>query len=147
MATLEIPIFDFQGKQSSFSVEVADAILDATITAINGSVDGLSVGNLGQSVLKTSVNKDAGPGGVPANQKAQRELKWLISYHDVIILKEYTMEVPCADAALLSAGTDRMDLSAGAGLTLKTEFEATVKATDTGNAVVLDKAELIGLNL
>ncbi len=146
MATLEIPIFDHEGKQSNVSLPVGDGILDAAVTAINGSVDGMSVGNLGQSVLKTSVKKDAGPGGTPGTKTAQRELKWLCRYHDAVTLDEHTLEVPCADLSLLAAGTDNMDLAAGAGLTLKTEFDATVTAP-TGNAVVLDSAEAIGRNI
>lgn len=149
MATFEIPFQDFAGYPSTVSLEVDDAVLDATLTAIFASVEGMSVGQSGQSTLKTSVDKDAGPGGFPANGKAQREAKWLCTYHNAVTpAKEYTLEIPCPDFALQGAGVDTMDLTAGAGLAFKTQFDAFVKAPDNlAQAVVLDEALLLGRNL
>lgn len=147
MANLRIPIFDHKGDVSYASLPVDDAIIDANITDIFGGVEAVIVGNTGQATLDLATPKDAGPGGNAAAKTAQIELKWLLQYHDAVTLDEHTLEVPCADASLLSAGTENMDLGAGAGATLKTEFEATAIAPVTGNAVVLDEAVLIGRNL
>jgi len=145
MADLNIPVIDYPGFVSVASLPVADAISDANITVLFGSVDALTVGNLGQSTLDKATPKNAGPGGLPADQHAQRELKWLCHYHDATTLGELTLEIPCADYSLITGNTTNMNLAAGAGQTFKTQFDAVVKAALTGNAVVLDSVELIGM--
>lgn len=148
MANLSIPITDQATKSSTAKIPVPDAIADADITTVFNAVDGVCIGNLGQSTLDLETPKDAGPGGSAASEDAQREYKWLCYYHDAVVpSQEYTLELPTADFSLLAAGTELMDLSAGAGLTFKTQFDAFVKAPLTGNAVVLDKVESIGRNL
>ena len=148
MADFTIPIIDHAGDVSSVRIPVPDAIADLTLTALFSAVDGMTVGNLGQSTLDIATPKNAGPGGNPADKHAQIELKWLAQYHDAVIVTDlYTMELPCADASLLSTGTENMDLGAGAGATFKTQFDATVKASKTGNAVVLDEVTIVGRNL
>lgn len=145
MAKLSIPIIDHANKVSTAKIPVDDAITDLNITAVFDAVDGMTIGNLGQSTLDTEVPKDAGPGGTPANPEAQREYKWLCFYHDAVTLAEYQLEVPCSDLDLLAAGTEVLNLAdAGAGQAFKTQFDALVVAPLTGNAVVLDKVESIG---
>lgn len=147
MATLVIPVTDYSKESSTITFPVADAITDLQITSLFNAADGMSLGSFGQSKLNTSVSKDAGPGGFPANKFAQREMKWLCRYHDGTTLKEYSLEIPAGDAALLTNNTDFADLAAGAGLTFKTEFEVSIRASLTGNTVILDSAELVGRNL
>lgn len=148
MADFKVPIHDHRGDVSDARFPVADAVLDATLTAFFASIDDMTVGNLGQSTLEIGANKDNGPGGKASDKKAQVELKWLCAYHDAsIITDEYTLEMPCADASLLAANTENMDLGAGAGMTFKGQFEAVCVAPRTGNAVVLDSAILVGRNL
>jgi len=77
MADFNIPIIDYPGFVSTASLPVADAISDANLTVLFGSVDALTVGNLGQSTLDKATPKNAGPGGLPADQHAQRENKAL----------------------------------------------------------------------
>lgn len=147
MAKLNIPVTDYSNEASAASLPVDDAIADLTITALFTAVDGVIIGNIGQSTLNLSTPKDAGPGGAAANKFAQRELKWLCRYHDATTNKKYTLEIPCADAALLTGNTDFMDLGAGAGAQLKTDFDAAVVAPLTGNATVLDSVQLVGRNI
>lgn len=148
MADFTVPIIDHKGDVSNVRLPVDDTILDVNLTAFFGSLDDMTVGNLGQSSLDISANKDNGPGGNAASKNAQIELKWLAKYHDgTVVTDEYTMEIPCADASLLAANTENMDLSVGAGSTFNTQFETVVKAPKTGNAVVLDEVILVGRNL
>lgn len=147
MATLSIPVTDYSGENSTITFPVADAITDLQITSLFGAADGMSIGNFGQSKLIIAADKDAGPGGNAANKFAQREMKFLCRYHDGTTLKKHTLELPAADAALLTGNTDFADLAAGNGLTFKTEFEVSVRAPDTGNTVILDSVELVGRNL
>ena len=147
MGKLNIPVTDYSNEVSAAALPVDDAIADLNITALFTAVDGVVIGNLGQSTLNISTPKDAGPGGAAANKFAQREMKWLCRYHDAVSLKKYTLEIPCADAALLTGNTDFMDLAAGAGLTLKADWDANVIAPLTGNATVLDSIQLVGRNI
>lgn len=147
MADLTIPVHDYKNKVSNIAIPVANTIADGDITTLIGAVDGMLVGNRGQATLDQEIKKNAGPGGSPANPKAQRELKWELNYHDSVTLTERQIEVPTSDVDLVTAGSDNMNLAAGAGLTLKTEFELSCIDPETGNAVILDSVTLTGRNL
>lgn len=147
MANLNIPVTDYSNENSSVSLPVADAILDANITTLFGAVDGIVLGNLGQSTLNLSTVKDAGPGGAAADKFAQRKLKFLCRYHDDTTLENLRLELPCPDMTLLISNTDFIDLGSGAGATFKGLFDAFVKARRTGNACVLDSVQLVGRKL
>lgn len=147
MAKFSIPVTDHANKKATVSLPVPDAITDVNLTDMFGAVDGMTIGNMGQSSLDISTKKDAGPGGKPSNPDAQREYKWLCKFHDATTLAEHELEIPCADLSLLAAGTENMDLSAGNGQAFKTAFDANVVSPLTGNAVVLDSVESIGVNL
>lgn len=147
MADFKVPVIDYANKTSTVALPVGDGITDIDLTALFGAVDGMLIGNIDQSTLDKAVKKDAGPGGAAASQNAQRELKWLVSYHDAVTLDKHSLEIPCADANLIAGNTTNMDLAAGAGLAFLTAFEAHCIAPITGNAVELDSVELIGRNL
>jgi hypothetical protein len=145
MGKLNMPITDHGGDVSTAGFPIADGETALNITALFDAVDGVTIGNLGQSVHVIASDADAGPGGNAASKYAQREMKWLCRYHDAVTLKKRTLEIPCAEAQLLATNTDFMDLAdAGAGAAFKTAFDTHVKDPDTGNAVVLDSAELVG---
>lgn len=145
MAQVVIPVIDYGNEKSSVTLNVADAILDATITTLYGAVDGLTIGTLEKSMLKTSADKDAGSTTPPVNQYAQREIKWLVKYSDDVTGKRYSLEIPCADLSLLVAGTETMNVAAGAGAAFVTAFEANVLSPD-GNAVSFISAKMVGRN-
>ena len=146
MAEFCVPIKDYGDENTKASFPVADAVLDADLTALFNAVDAVIIGAIGQSELVTRADKDAGPGGLPASQYAQREMKWLCSYHDATTLKARHLEIGTADAAQLAGNSGALDLTAGVGATLKTEFEDAVVDRDTGNAVILDSVVLVGRN-
>lgn len=145
MADFLIPVVDYSNEKSTVKIRVLDAIGDAALTAIFDAVDGVTIGNPGQSTLNTSAEKDAGTGVPPANQFAQRELKWLAKYQDNVNNRTYRFEIPCADASLLTANVDRLDLTSGPGAALKSAIDANAKSQD-GNAVTLVSVELVGRN-
>ncbi len=148
MAKLSVPITDHKGDLSVARLPVDDAIIDTDITSFVLATAGMVAGNYGQTSLDFTTPKDTGPGGNPTNPKAQVENKWLVKYHDtVVVTNVHTMEIPCADSALKSANTDNLDLAAGAGLSFKTAFEATAKSPKTGNAVVIDEVISVARNL
>jgi hypothetical protein len=78
-------------------------------------------------------------------EAAQRELKWLVSYHDTTSLVRYSVEIGCADTDQLDPN-DRAHAEIGdAGLVdaFITAFEAVAKSP-TGGAVVVDEITLVG---
>lgn len=148
MAEFAVPLRDFSNQASIARFPVDDAVADIDLTGFLADIQAMIVGAVGQTVLEIATPKDAGPGGNAADKHAQIELKWLCKYHDgTVPADEYTLEIPCPDATLLSAGTENLDLAGVAGLEFKTQFDATVKAPNTGNAVVLDEVILVGRNL
>lgn len=83
----------------------------------------------------------------PATAKnSQRESKWLLTLADTTTNKLSRHEIPIAKLDLVTANTDFMDLSAGAGLALKTAIEAGVKSP-AGNAVSLISVQFVGKRL
>lgn len=139
-----IPIIDYSNEVSSVGIHV-DAPTDLQITAFFSAVNGVSLGTLEKSVLVEKTNKDAGSTTPPTDKFAQRELKWLCKYTDNVTLLRYRFEIACADADLLVGNTDMIDLTAGAGLALKTAFQAAAVSPD-GNAVTLNSVEFVGRN-
>lgn len=145
MAILNIPVGDYSKEYSSIALPVADAIADADITTLFNAVDGVSIGNFGQSTLNVAVEKDAGAGGKSADASATVKLKYVCHAHDNVTLEKFIREIPAPDMDLLTANTDFADLSAGAGLAFKSDWDANVLSAD-GNASTLDSVELRGRN-
>jgi hypothetical protein len=76
---------------------------------------------------------------------AQRELKWLVSYHDATSLKRYSFEIPTAYTEELDPN-DRAHADIGDSGTVDgfvTAFEAYAKSP-TGGACVVDEITLVG---
>lgn len=147
MGKLRIPTVDYNGDGSTIQLPVDNAITDPNITTLFASIDGVIIVNTGQSVLVTEANKNAGPGGQPGSPLAQREIKWLVRYHDAVTLKARILELPGADLNLLGTGSEFMALGAGAGATLKAQWDAFVVDPETGNATVLDSVQFVARNL
>ena len=143
MGQIKIPIVDYSGETSTVSVYCEDAVLDADITALYNAVDGVSIGTNVKSTLVIRADKDAGSTALPVDSAAQRELKWSVRYTDNVNGKAYRHEIPCPDTSLLAGNTDTLDVTAGAGLTYKTQFESTARS-ELGNAVTLNSVVLVG---
>jgi hypothetical protein len=88
--------------------------------------------------------------GPSEDETAQRELKWLVQYHNTTTNKKYRVELPCADMAQLDPN-DRAHAHIGdAGVVdaFVTAFEAFVKPEDNpANAVEVDEITLVGRRL
>lgn len=144
---VHIPYVDYSNELSTAKLPVADAISDVNITALFGAVEAITIGNSQQVELRVAIDKDVGVGGIPTAEQAQREMKFLCRYHDATTLKKYTLEIPTPDFTDLAANSDFLDVTAGDGLAFKTQFELFVIASLTGNATILDSAELVGRKL
>jgi len=135
------------GEKSSFRLFVttltaANLVAQQTlITDLWTAIEGVVLGNIAKRVVTVS---ETSPDDTEVTDPlAQRENKWLMRYHDTSGRK-FTAEIPTADLAQLTLGTEFMDLSAGAGNTLKAAFEAVVVSPTDASAVVLDSAQFVG---
>jgi len=82
---------------------------------------------------------------VATSEAAQRELKWLVQYHDATSLKRYSLEIPTALVTVLDPN-DRAHAEIGdAGVVdaFITAFTAYALTPD-GNAPVVDEITLVG---
>lgn len=84
----------------------------------------------------------------PPNNNSFREDKWLLRVEDNSTFKRYSFTVATADPSTVTliAGTDKVDLTVGAGLALKTAVEAFV-VSPAGNAITLVEAVYVGRNI
>jgi hypothetical protein len=120
--------------------DAQDALKDALIVAINGIT-------LGVHTASSWVAEEAANAVIqPASQFAQREIKWLVKYHDNSTGEKYSVEIPTADLDLLLAGSDeRLDLAGTEGAAFKVAFEAFVRTETHG--VTVDDVIYVSRNL
>lgn len=143
-------ITDYGQERSSFAVvgaDISSANYDAQqveVIALSDAVEDIIIGQLTKREFTASV---AFPDTAPVtNQFAQRELKWFVTYSDTVTGKLQSVEIATPDLALLVAGSDLMNVSAGAGAAFVTAFEAFVLSAD-GNPVTVESVRLVGRNL
>lgn len=136
----EVSSSNFRGIDlSGANFDAQETLVDALQTAI----DGVAIGTIFAGRIEASTF--SGPKTLPASPNAQRETKWLVSMVDAVIGSPLTVEIPCADLSLLVANTDKMDITAGAGLALVTAIEAYHKSV-AGNAVSVVEVRHVGRN-
>jgi hypothetical protein len=129
-------------------VQIDDVNHDATLTAIGALLTAMDAIGIGQNQQTTIVlQKNTISSAAAGSPLAQIENKWLCRYHDATTDDKYSSEYPCADLTKLTTDPEFLDLSTGPGATVKSTFEAVVRASDTGNTVVLDSVEFVGRNL
>lgn len=113
------------------------------ITTLWSAVDAIT---LGKYLKSEQGNRYIDPNPVPATDPAaQRELKWLVQYHDSTTGRKYSVELPTADPAMIDPN-DRAHAAigdAGPVDAFITAFQAVVISRD-GNAVVVDEITLVG---
>lgn len=112
---------------------IADAIADITLGV--RATEGFTQKNV-VSLVKA------------ASTAAQRELKWLVFYHDTVTLKPYRLELPCADTSKLDPN-DRANAHMGdSGVVdaFVSAFQANALSPD-GNSPIVDEITLVGKNV
>lgn len=85
----------------------------------------------------------------PVNVFAQRELKWLVRYHDTVTQEKATLEIGTADpTGVMLPNSDFADLSVNPMLAFVTEFQSFARHPESAtNAVVIDSIQLVGRNI
>lgn len=128
-------------------VALTSANFDAQVTAwtaLRAAIQGLTLGVASQQSLSNFVPLS---GATPSDPFAQREVKWLVNYHDTTTNKKYQTEIGTADLGddHLVPGTDMADLSNADWVAFITAFEAFVRSPDNiANAVEVDSAYFVG---
>lgn len=143
-------IEDYGAERSSFAVAgipISSANYDAQQTAVialSDAIEGIIIGALRQRAFTSQV---AFPDVTPiANQFAQRELKWFVTYRDTVTSEIQSCEIATPDLSLLVPGTDFMNTASGAGLTFVNAFESFVRSRDN-NPVEVQGVRLVGRNI
>lgn len=148
MATkFKLPYQDYSEEISTTRFNVVSTITDLQFTDVFNAVTGVTLDGDQRSALVVDTPKDGTNSGPATNKSAQRENKWLVSYIDPTNDgKAGKFEIPCADLSLLTANTDKMDLTAGAGLTLKTQLELYARSP-ADNAITVVSVRFVGRKL
>lgn len=143
---VNMTILDYSGETSTVGARFEN-LNGANFAAINtlmdnlvAAVEGVSIGNL-QKDSRIAVETKFAVSN-PTNVWAQREIKWLVRMVDTNG-NVSTMEIPCADLSLLSPGTDKLNVSAGAGAALAAAINAGVLSND-GEALTFVEAVAVG---
>lgn len=127
------------GDVTSVNYDARIASKDALLAAINGvTVDDNAF--TGQQFNAVDISVGAAHG----NKDAQRERKWRVPLIDSVNpLGNWSFEIGMADSANLAAGTEVMDVAAGAGLALVQALVANC-VSRLGNAVTVGPIVLVG---
>lgn len=142
------------GKPETASMEVPVTTITpanqaAVVTAWGNLLTAFAGVVLGRFVKNTlTLARDVTGAQIPATDPlAQRENKWLCRYHDATTFQNYVASLPTADLSLHIANSEFVDLTAGAGLAVKTAWEAVVVSpSDASHATVLDSMQFVGRN-
>jgi len=124
---------------------------------LRAAIEGITLGVMRQEALKVFDTRLSN--AKPSDKEAQRETKWLVVYEDNLpffddpvnaipnagYLKIFTMEIGTADLSLLNTDTNTMNITAGAGLTFKTAFEA-IARSPYGGTVTVRQVQHVGRN-
>jgi len=145
---------DYSSESSVVSVEstaLTAANFDAQETlraALETAMETILIGVLQKTSKGNRTDESA---DLPASSAAQRENKFLVSYHDdTFPTRKLSIELPCPDVEnedYFLGNTDLIDLEDTDIAAFVTAFEAFVLAPWTGNAVSVDKITLVGRKL
>ena len=105
-------------------------------------IDALTLATIGKSEKIDRAPHASGSKVRPVNPEAQKEKRWRVSYTDNVNGKQYSFEIPGADLSLLSGNTEFVDLTAGAGLNLKTFLDANGRS-ELDNAITVNAIKFV----
>ena len=145
MATFTVTQVDHSAENTSTSVRVEDAVVQADLDAIKNAIDGVSNGNIWNETFSRSTR---GNRSIPANQSIQREIKIAITLQDNVTFDISTISIGCAELSVLTipTGTDKITLADGGVMAaLVTALEATARSK-AGNGVTVLEARAVGRN-
>lgn len=141
------------GKPETSTCRFAvDTATPANVATIEGNIGGFvaaMVGiTLGRIVKQEFIYSVTQNDKIPAASKlAQRENKWYLRYHNPNTHLSFGISYPCADLTKTMANSEFVDITAGAGLAVKTAFEQVVVCPDDPLTFgILDSIQFVGRN-
>jgi len=124
MARLTLTTVDRMSKSSSMTFGVIAGDIGANVASLVTALEAIILGSAVRAVQTTDTVIDAGSQSPPNDANADRYNKWLFRVQDGTTGVIYNHEIGTADNSVLpAANTDYIDLSTGAGATLKSAFE------------------------
>lgn len=115
----------------------------AQMDALADAIDGITLGNRFKTQYLADLSEQVKT--KPANKFAQRETKWLVTYHTSGLGTKGRCELPCADLSLIAIDTDGVaDTSVQAVADFIAAFQAYVKVG--AESVVVDEIRFVGRN-
>lgn len=153
MAYTNWTLRDYSGESSNVTIyngDITAVSLPGFLTAVGtgrAAIEGITLGVM----AKEQWVGDNTPLSAltPANVFAQRELKWLVRYHDTVTNEKAKLEIPTADpTGVMLPQSDFADLTVSPMDTFVTWFEGFARHPDNSvNAVVIDSIQLVGRNI
>ena len=135
--TITLPVITITAANLTAQVALHDTLIAA--------LEGISIGNPVKRELTAS--RAVLGSGPSSDDLAQRENKYLLRYHGATLLEKFQASLGCADLSAHMTNSEFVDLTGGAGATLKSAFEAVVRSPgDAAEAVVLDSVQFVGRN-
>lgn len=117
------------------SVSIAGALTE--MGELEAAIDAVTLGSVASSAFGDSDNRAYSR---PTDAQAQRGTKWTVSWEDTVTFQRNVNTIPTANLDLLPiVGGNRvedLDLTAGAGLALKTAIQALCKSP-AGNPITV----------
>jgi len=153
MSKVNITFTDFGGETTTTGLRgatITSANYDAQvtlITALRAAMEAITLGVQRKYQIVAADNVLSTANAAVAT--AQREIKWLVTYHDNTSGKQYQSEIGTADlAGHITPGTDFAPLADGAEIQdFVTAFEAFVRAPDDlTHTVTIDSIRVVGRN-
>ena len=134
---MTIKTLDRLGKATSTRIPVIAAVSNPQVQACVDAIDEVILGAACSGVKVESTVVATGSATPPADENANRGNKWLMRFQDGTNGKIFTYELGTADNDQLpTPNSDFLDLTADAGLALKTALDA-VYESPYGNVGVL----------
>ena len=133
----QMSTIDRESKPTSMSINIKAGTTDPQLQTLVNAVDAVILGSDIKGTKSVLTVIDPGSAVPPANDFAQRGNKWLFRVQDAVNGNIFTHEIGTADNAILASSTDDfIDLTVGAGATLKSAFEVAYESP-YGNAGIL----------
>lgn len=152
-STATFTIEDYSHETSTTTINVQDITtlnygdVSTAVSGVENAIEDITLGVL----RRTSLNKSyVGSAAAVTEEHAQREMKWLVVYRDVLpfldagglvsnpgYLKTFSFEVPCPDTALLIEGTDKADLASTEMAAFVAAVEASVRSPYNTYSVIV----------